>query len=132
MSVQITQTLEQAIDGLLYTSESDEPFEVVRWTGDGKPLDARKLLELASYPPGAQVTTISLDDFFRDLTTVQSWYGDEEKSTVRRYQSLEDAIRRNLRDVRVFRVGEVRVDIYVMGVTGDGDWAGVKTTSVET
>lgn len=132
MSTQIMQTLDQAVDGLLYTSESDEPFEVVCWPDDGKPLDANKLFELISCPPGTPVTLISLDDFFKDLITVQSWYGNAEKATVQKYRNLEEIIRWNLRDVRVFRVGEVQVGIYIVGVTSEGDWAGVKTISVET
>jgi len=32
----------------------------------------------------------------------------------------------------VFRVGKVKVDVFVVGKTADGDWAGLRTTSVET
>lgn len=132
MSTQITQTFEHAIDGLLYSSESDEPFEAVCWPDEGKPIDAKKLLELTSNSPDTPVSEVSLDDFFKDLTTVQSWYGNEEKATVQKYRNLEDIIRRNLHDVRVFRVGEVHVAIYIVGVTSEGDWAGIKTMSIET
>lgn len=132
VTTHIEQSLEQAVDGLLYPSESEEPFEVICWADDGKPIDASRLLEQAGYKPHIPVTETSLDDFFKDLTTVQSWYGDNEKANTQRFRDLEDMLRHSLTDIRVFRVGEVRIDVYIIGVTGDGGWAGVKTTSVET
>lgn len=132
MSTQVTETLEASVEGLLYTTETDEPFEVIHWPGDGKPLDAGRLLELTSNAPDTPVSITSLDDFFKDLTTEQQWYGDQERATMQRYRDLENVIRRQLTDVRVFRVGEVEVSIYVVGVTPQGDWAGVKTSATET
>lgn len=129
---QTMQTLEQAIDGLLYMSESDEPFEVVQWPGDGKPVDAQKLLKLTSSKPGTPIIVMYLEDFFSDLTVDQQWYGDEEKATTEKYRNLEASIRQNLSDIQVFKIGKTQVDIYIIGTTMDGDWAGVKTTSVET
>ena len=49
-----------------------------------------------------------------------------------RWVALRRAIERNLTDVRVFRVGERRVDVYVVGRTRGGEWVGLHTTSVET
>jgi hypothetical protein len=35
-------------------------------------------------------------------------------------------------DIRVFKVGRVNLDVYVVGRTKEGDWAGVQTKAVET
>ena len=42
------------------------------------------------------------------------------------------AIVDHLSDVKVFKVGEVRMTVYVVGTTADGNRAGVKTVVVET
>lgn len=132
MNPGISESLEIAIDGLVYVSETDEPFKVVCWPGDGKPLDSSKLLELISCSPDTPVEVTSLEDFFHELTTIQSWHGEEEAAAVRKYQNLQRLLSHELSKTRVFRVGEVEVEIYIVGSTCDGNWAGVKTTAVET
>jgi hypothetical protein len=48
------------------------------------------------------------------------------------YRKLRRALESALEGVRVFRAGSVKVDVYVIGKTRSGDWAGLHTTSVET
>ena len=43
-----------------------------------------------------------------------------------------DPLKQNLGDLKVFKVGEVNVDVYIVGKTGSGKWAGVRTAAVET
>ena len=59
----ITAQLKEASEGLLFISESDAPFEVVRWKGDGK-LTPAQLLQLTGHPPNAPVQVVSVDEFF--------------------------------------------------------------------
>jgi hypothetical protein len=131
MSKDAINDLKRATKGLLYTSESDEPFRTFTWKGEGT-LTAEKLLQLAKHEAGEKVEEISLDDFFGDLTEEQDWHGDEEKETVQKYKKLREAIEGRLSDVKVFRVGEPNIDIYIVGKTDTGDWAGVQTKAVET
>ena len=132
MSEAVLSELAAAVDGLLYPSETDAPFDVVRWPGDGTPIEIGRLRELSGHASGSPAEVISLDRLFEDLVTPQPWHGEAEKATLARYANLREAICRNLSDVRVFRIGEVRVDIYIIGVTAEGDWVGVRTMAVET
>lgn len=129
---EVLNALREATQGLLYMSESDEPFAVVHWKGDGKSLDSKKLLALSGHKPGAPVQAVLLDDFFKDLTTERDWYGKEEKEDVQRYRHLLTVIKANLPEAKVFRIGKINVDLYIVGQTRDGDWVGVKTAAVET
>jgi hypothetical protein len=124
--------LQEATQGLLYMSESDEPFEVVYWKGEGKPLDPKKLLKLSGHKPSSPVRVLSVDEFFGDLTQEKDWYGKEEKADVERYRKLLDVIKSRLKGAKVYRIGKIKVDIYILGQTQEGDWAGVKTAAVET
>lgn len=129
---EIISALQEAIQGLLYLSESDEPFAAVSWKEEGKPLDPKRLLDLAGHIPANPVQVISLDDFFRELTQEKEWYGEAERADAQRYRKLLAVIQSRLNDPKVFRIGRIKVDIYIIGQTPEGDWAGVKTTAVET
>lgn len=127
----ITARLREAADGLLWLSESESPFEVVRW--DGQSITPAKLLQLAGYPAKAPIEVHSVDDFFAPATAEQDWYGDEEKATAQRYRELVDCLKANLSDIKVYRVGQPpEIHIYIIGVTRDGKLVGISTQSIET
>lgn len=124
--------LQQAIKGLQYMSETDAPFEVIHWPDTSSTLDARKVLELSGHKPKDPVQNMSVEDFFKPLIETRSWHGAAEKADVRKYQELLGVIKTKLSDPQVFRVGNIQIDIFVVGKTPQGDWMGVKTKAVET
>ena len=133
----LPEKLAQTITGLSYTSETDCGFETVIWKPESgaeafASVDAVIVLRLAGKPPETEIKEIAFGDFFAKLTAAQDWYGDEEKATVRRYQNLQNLLAENLRDPKVFKVGAIEIDIYIVGVDQAGNIAGVKTKAVET
>jgi hypothetical protein len=129
----IVSELEKASEGLLYQSESDYPFKPFLWKGEGKePLTEARLLSLSGQKPDKLVVTTDLEDLFRVATRDQDWHGPREKEGVRRNRDLVKLIEEKLEDVVVFRVGEVEIDIYIVGKTPSGDLAGLSTKAVET
>jgi hypothetical protein len=78
------------------------------------------------------IESVSLTDLFEPVLTIEDWYEDAELALVDRYTNLLDSINTNLSEVQVFRVGEVEIDIYIIGKTPTGDIIGLKTRSVET
>jgi hypothetical protein len=116
----LLESLKKATQGLLYPSESDEPFEPFLW----KPTTNDPAKEVAAHSkPGAKIREQSVNDFFAALATAE----DAE-----RYAALRRELESKLKDLRVFRVGEIEVAVYLIGKAPTGDWAGVSTTSVET
>lgn len=132
MPNEIDSALQPAIQDLLYMSETDAPFEIIHWPEGATGLDAKKVLQLSGHKPKDPVQTISLEDFFKPLTDYQSWFGAAEKATAQKYRKLQNVIQQHLSDPQVFRVGKIQIDIFVMGRSSQGDWAGVKTRAVET
>jgi hypothetical protein len=129
----LTGILKRAIRGLIYRSEADYPFEVISWPREEvKELDSKTLLRYEKYPPGTRVKMLDFDFFFEVPTTPEEWHDAEERKQVSRYQQLVKLLKDNLSDLRVFKVGEVQVDIYVGGRSETGDWVGLYTNSVET
>jgi purine-nucleoside phosphorylase len=126
-------TLEAAAEGLLYPSESDYPFTYFTW-GEAQTdnLSEDQVRELAGQPEDAAVETISLEKLFKPLTEIKDWYEAEDKENVKRFEELQETIQRVLHTVQVFRVGEIEIDVYIVGKDPQGNWAGLKTISVET
>ncbi|MDF0556425.1 nuclease A inhibitor family protein [Kamptonema sp. UHCC 0994] len=128
----ITAQLTQASEGLLFLSESDAPFEVVRWKAEGQPLTPAQLLQLTGHPPNAPVQVVDIDKFFAIATQEENWHDDEEKETVQRFRQLVSVLKQNLSQIQVWKVGDRDIDAYIIGVTPAGDWAGLVTKLVET
>ena len=128
-TAEIIARLRQASSDLLWSSESDYPFEVVTWQ-QGVELTPTALL--SNLTGDDHVESIALNDLFSPIITVENWYEDEELALVDRYKALLQTIESNLLEVQVFRVGEIEIAIYIIGKTAAGDIIGLKTYMVET
>ena len=118
----IVDTLKKAAKGLKYTSETEAKLEPFLWE-DGDKLTDAHLLELAGEEEGAAVEQESLDDFFHAVPPE-----DKEK-----FDALAKVLKEQLSGVKVYKVGdEAEKQAYIVGKTKDGQWAGLKTTVVET
>ena len=129
-TAEIIDRLKQATKDLLWSSESDYPFEIVTWEL-GVELTPSDLFSNI-YDTDLAVESITLIDLFEPVLTIEDWYEQAELDLVDRYTNLLDSINTNLAQVQVFRVGEVEIDIYIIGKTPTGDIVGLKTLSVET
>jgi hypothetical protein len=129
----IKQTLTQASEGLLFPSESDYPFEYVEWPDNGKASLTKKVVrKMIAKPDDTPVRTVSLDRFFKPVTEVKDWYGEEEKAATEKFIALKKIIENNLTNVKVFRVGEIEIDVFITGKSASGQWAGLATKVIET
>jgi Nuclease A inhibitor-like protein len=126
----IINRLKQASTDLLWSSESDYPFEVVSWE-PGTDLNPADLFSNV-YDNELSIESMTLADLLAPVITVEDWYEQTELDLVDRYTNLLDSINTNLSEVEVFRVGEVEIDIYIIGKTPTGNIVGLKTRSVET
>ncbi|MFN7134399.1 MAG: nuclease A inhibitor family protein, partial [Myxococcales bacterium] len=122
---------EAAVDGLLFMSESDYPFDYVQFPGAGK-ASAQDLAKLLGRPAGTPVEQRSMDDFFNPRTQPQSWWEPEQHVDAQKYRQLRQTLEGNLTDLRVVRVGEIEIGVYLVGRNRFGDLVGVRTTSIET
>jgi Nuclease A inhibitor-like protein len=126
----ILDTLKQATEGLLYTSESDYPFDVFLWQTDT--LTPKKVLIETKHPKNTPVQAGDFDQFFAQVTQEKDWYGPEEKETVARYKELVKTLQTTLSDIQVYRVGKIELEVYIVGKTPEGPFAGISTKVVET
>lgn len=132
MTDNITAQLTQASEGLLFPSESDAPFEAIRWKRDDQPFTPAKLLELTGHPPNAPVQVVDFDKFFAPAVAEEDWHDEDERETVQRFRQLVNVLKETLSQLQVYRVGDRTIDAYIVGVTPSGDWVGLTTQVVET
>jgi hypothetical protein len=118
----VLDALQKAAKGLLFVSETEAKLEPFLWE-DGDKLTDERLLKLAGEEEGTAVEQESLDDFFHAVPPE-----DKEK-----FQKLAKVLQEQLSGVKVYKVGdEAEKQVYIVGKTTDGKWAGLKTTVVET
>jgi hypothetical protein len=128
---QVSKELGEATQGLTFMSESDYPIEVVRWEGVEE-LSPEYLRSAAGQGATVTVEERTVADFFRVAAGEQKWKGEAELALARRYQTLARLLEENLKGVKVYRVGEINIGVYVVGRSDEGNWLGLSTRVVET
>jgi hypothetical protein len=128
---QLLADLARATDGLLFMSESDHPFAPVRWSGATE-LTPAALRHLTGHDEAAPVETQSVADFFHVAAAEPAWKPAPALETARRYQQLLRLLDEQLTDVRVYRIGHISLDVYIIGRSAAGNWLGLSTHIVET
>lgn len=130
---EIATVLQSASEGLLWMSESDYPWDVLVWPhGSTATLTDADVLQQTGHDPNTPIAQTDWARFFEAACQVQAWHNETEIVMVQRYQALVEILQTHLTDLRVYRVGEIEVDIYVLGITADGTIAGLATKAIET
>ena len=118
----VLDALKKASKGLRFVSETEAELEPFVWK-DGGELSPERVLELSGAEEDTPVEQTTLARFFRAVPS-------EDKA---KFQTLTKALQEQLSGIKVYKVGEeAEKEVYVVGQTADGRWAGLKTTVVET
>jgi hypothetical protein len=127
-ATEITDRLTKLSEGLIFPSESEYPLEPFTWKS--APLNRKTILTQAGKPAKTPIKEISLEELFAPVVTDQDWFEDADREIAQRFRDLQTAIA-TLENVQVFRLGKVKIDVYIIGAIGN-DLVGLKTTVVET
>ena len=123
------QQIKDASEGLLFISETDHPFEVVEFKSDNI---EKEIKRLAQKPADALIEKQAIDYFFRNMVKTYPGYSEEQQSIAFRFLKLQELLKQALKDVQVYRVGSIQVDVFIIGRLHDGSFGGLKTKVVET
>lgn len=93
---------------------------------------ADDVLKNSEREAGTKIEEVTLEKFFHRATKIEDWYEDEEKASAQKFADLQTLLESNLSSIKVFRVGEIEIDVYVVGIDDDGNLAGIKTRVIET
>lgn len=131
-TAELVTTLQALTANLTWMSETDAPIQVIWWKDCSAIETPEQLLEQTHHEVGTPVEEVELEPFFEPVVTEQDWFGNEEKKTAAKYRSLLSALKKHLTDIKVYRVGEVDIDIYIVGVNEAKSVVGIATQIVET
>jgi len=123
--------LTEASKGIYYMSETDAqitPFI----GGASNEVSKEEIIRLTGIAPDEQIEERDFAEVFERLTIIQDWFGEDETKTVAKYSELRRLLEENLKDLKVFKIGKIELDIYFVGLNQAGILMGVKTKAVET
>jgi len=75
---------------------------------------------------------VNVDKFFARATQEEYWHDEEELEMVQRFQTRVSILKQNLSQLQVYRMGNINIDAYIVGMTTSGDGTGLSTKLVET
>ncbi len=124
--------LKEAVAGLEYPSEANEPFQVVDLGVVPGPFTDARLWNLTGQDPRARLERVPLDPFFRRLTHPKRPLGQVSLEQAKRFAALLKTIQADLTDVEVIKFGQSEVALYIIGRTRDGHIVAIRTAATET
>ena len=123
--------IETACEGLIYISETDAP--VLPFAGSAATeVTGEVILQQTEAKADEPIEEVSITEFFGRLTAVKDWFGEAERARAIKFLDLHKLIEENLCNGKVFRIGAIRVQIFVVGINAEGRLMGVSTEAVET
>ncbi len=120
-----------AVDGLIFSSESDYPLKPFVWT-DPAPLSPQGLCKLAGLPDDTPITQVDVDAFFAPMLRLHPGASPEAQARAARYKQLLALLHQHLGAMTVYKLGRVEMPVFIVGRLANGSLAGLRTTVVET
>ncbi len=125
----LAEQIKKASEGLFYISETDA--EILPFVGEeAEAVNAETILKQTK--SDAAVEERDFEDFFKRLTGLQEWFGEEEIANANKFANLKDLLQENLKDIKIFKVGSIELDIYMVGLDTEKVLTGIQTKAVET
>jgi len=125
------EQIRETSEGLYFMSETDA--EILPFFGkQAQAVTKEEILSQTESATNAPVEERNFTEFFARLTEIQDWFGDEEKATARKFGELKILLESNLRDLKVFKIGKIQLDVYAVGLNAENNLLGIKTKAVET
>ena len=127
----LAENIKKVTEGLYYISESDA--EIVPFVGSkAETITDQEILKENKSPAETPVEERDFAEFFDNLTIMQDWFGEEERTTAEKFAKLKELLESNLNCLKFYKVGKIQLDIYVVGLDCENNIVGIKTKAVET
>lgn len=122
--------LSALLKGLFYVSETES--EVLLFNGQKAESVPQEDLLHQIRKTDIKVEELSFEDFFKPLIKTEKWFGREERKMTESFSKIKKLLQGNLRDLRVFKIEKIHVEIYVVGLDSEGNLCGIQTKALET
>lgn len=144
----LREELEKAADGLNYTSESFNPFQFFTLPAEGENdltpegfLNrlgiSQAVIDEFNLPVERLIEERRLESFLPSAEDLAAGDGVEASdpevaAEAKKYRELESLLKKRLRGLKVFCVGQVEIRCYLVGLDERGNLAGLVTLAIET
>lgn len=122
---------ENLVEGLYVMSETDAPLKPFIWKKTNS-IDEVLVRKKAKQNVDVPIEILTIDDFFKNMITPQDWHSEEEKADVLKLQNVVLNVKATITEPMVYKVGEIKKDVFIVGKIGEGQYGGLKTLVVET
>jgi Nuclease A inhibitor-like protein len=123
------EEFDRLAEGLLFMSETDAPLDYyelsLEISQEWPPSTGGQFLQLIGEDPATHVEKLDPEKFFRNLRL-----GNEDREV--QVAALRGFITGELQNLEGFRVGEIEIQIFVLGQDDSDKVVGLQTLSVET
>lgn len=98
-------------------SESDYPFEVIRWDGQIGAITPDYLRRVSGVPEDSPIEETNVDNFLKMSG---------------QFRGLTMLLEESLSDLKVYKVGTINIPVYIVGLSAEGNWLGLSTRLIQT
>lgn len=127
----LNEQISETIEGLNYISETDAPIKV--FVGQKTDfVSAENLLLQIGRKKDIRIEEKDFTEFFAPLVKNQDWFGEDERKMTEKFIRLKNLLQQNLISKKVFQLGKIEIDIFVIGLDKDNILRGVQTKAIET
>lgn len=130
---ELIELLKSMSDELLFTSESDYPFEVICWELASETIDNESIkhyIQLQNEP--TEIKQISPQQLLYPLAKSRPYYSTERREKANRFKQLIQFFESQVSNSTAFKIGKTEIDVYIIGMVSNSHIIGLKTVAVET
>ncbi|MFK7947935.1 MAG: nuclease A inhibitor family protein [Saprospiraceae bacterium] len=129
---ELIEILKSMSEDLLFTSESDYPFEVICWSINTEIVDITTIQQYIDNKDKSIIKELTPDKMLSRMAKSRPYYSTERREKANRFRQIITFFESQVANAKAFKIGEVEIDIYIIGTVGDSHIIGLKTMAVET
>lgn len=130
---ELLEVLKSLTEDLLFTSESDYPFEVLLWELKTENITIENIKEyLDDIEENTSIEVFTVEKTLSAMSRSRPYYSAERREKANRFKQIISFFETQVTDAQVFKIGTIEKSVYILGVVSDEYVIGLKSISVET
>jgi|GEM_PF-2010915 hypothetical protein len=130
---ELLEVLKSLTEDLLFTSESDYPFEVLLWELQTETVSAENIREyIEKIDADIVIETLTVEKILRAMSRSRPYYSAERKEKGNRFRQIISFFDTQVTDAKAFKIGKIEREVYIIGIVSNEYIIGLKSISVET
>lgn len=123
--------LKRACEGLNFVSETNSNVTPV-FGARPRSTSTADVLAAIGVSASERVEETDFERLFSRLSDEKDWFSPEQQKNAKQFDALKRLLETELKNLKVFRIGKIRLTIYALGSAPNGKIAGVKMDAIET